>query len=263
MEIKNKKIIVTGAGAGIGQELTWQLISLGAQVIALDINEEGLKITKAKAALPDQVIIVPLNITDREAINKLAIDYPEVDIIINNAGIIQPFVNVDKLEMNTINKVMDVNFYGPLYLIKSYLPKLLNKSEAHIVNVSSMGGFFPFPGQTIYGASKAALKLFTEGLYAELLNTNVHVTVVMPGAIATNIAANSGAQMSTEATNGKMKMLSANKAAAIIIKAILKNKFQVFVGSDSKMMNLMYKLNAKGAIKYINKMMAKVMPKKQ
>jgi short-subunit dehydrogenase len=58
-----------------------------------------------------------------------------------------------------INKVMNVNFYGPLNLTKLFLPELLKRPAAHIVNISSMGGFFPFPGQTVYGASKAALKL--------------------------------------------------------------------------------------------------------
>ena len=70
-----------------------------------------------------------------------------------------------------------------------------DKSEQYIVNVSSMGGFFPFPGQTIYGASKAALKIFTEGLYAELEKTNVRVMIVLPGAMNTNITTNSNVKI--------------------------------------------------------------------
>jgi short-subunit dehydrogenase len=77
-------------------------------------------------------------------------------------------------------------------MTKTFLPHLLKRSEGIIVNVSSMGGFLPVPGQTIYGSSKAAVKLFTEGLNSELTGTNVHVMGVFPGAIGTNIAANSG-----------------------------------------------------------------------
>jgi len=77
-------------------------------------------------------------------------------------------------------------------MTKAFLPFFLKRSEAHVVNISSMGGFIPFPGQTIYGAAKAAVKIFTEGLYAELKDSNVNVTVVHPGAIATNITTNSG-----------------------------------------------------------------------
>jgi len=75
---------------------------------------------------------------------------------------------------------------------KLFLPLLLERPEAHLVNVSSMGGFIPFPGQTIYGAAKAAVKIFTEGLLSELKETPAKVTVVHPGAVATNITQNSG-----------------------------------------------------------------------
>ena len=72
---------------------------------------------------------------------------------------------------------------------------LKETAAAHIINISSMGGFLPVPGQSVYGASKAAVKLLTEGLYAELRETNVRVSVVFPGAINTNITTNSGVHM--------------------------------------------------------------------
>ena len=77
------------------------------------------------------------------------------------------------MEHDDIERVLNYNFYGQIYMTKAFLPYLLERPEAHIVNVSSMGGFFPVPGQILYGASKAAVKLFTEGLYAELIETNV------------------------------------------------------------------------------------------
>lgn len=260
MKAIDKKIIVTGAGGGIGRELTLQLLAKGSYVIALDINEEQLNITKDKAN-SNHLSTYVVDITNDESLNNFKEDYfkqnDHLDGLINNAGIIQPFVNVDKLEMSAINRVMNVNFYGPLKLTKLFLPELLARPEAHIMNVSSMGGFFPFPGQTVYGASKAAIKLFTEGLYSELLNTNVNVTVVFPGAIATDIAKNSNVDMGTSASNSKIKMLSPEKAAFEMIKGMEKNKFKLYVGSDSKLMNFMYTLNAKIAIKFINKMMSK------
>jgi short-subunit dehydrogenase len=261
MKVNEKRIIVTGAGGGMGREIVLQLIAKGAYVAALDINEQELNITKEKANNSDRLSLHVVDISSDDSLNKFKEEYfskySVVDGLINNAGIIQPFINVDKLDMNTINRVMNVNFYGPLKLTKLFLPELLKRPEAHIANVSSMGGFFPFPGQTIYGASKAALKLFTEGLYAELLNTNVHVTVIFPGAIATNIAKNSNVDLGMDASSSKIKMLAADEAARQIIKGIEKNKFKLYVGSDSKMMNLMYKFNDKSAIKFINKMMQK------
>lgn len=259
MELNNKKIILTGAGSGIGRELAIQLINKGAKVAALDINEAELNITKTMVKLPENITLHKVDVSSEESMYEFKTEYMslynnEIDIIINNAGIIQPFVTLDKLEDSAINRVMNVNFYGPLKLTRLFLNEIKNRPEGYIVNISSMGGFFPFPGQTIYGASKAALKLFTEGLYAELLGSNVHVSIVFPGAIATNIMKNSNVEM-IGASDSKMKMLSASKAASIIIKGIEKNKFQMFVGNDSKFMHFMYKLNPEKAIKFIKKQM--------
>jgi short-subunit dehydrogenase len=146
-------------------------------------------------------------------------------------------------------------------MIKAFLPELLKRPEAHIVNVSSMGGFFPFPGQTLYGASKAAVKLLTEGLYAELLETNVGVTVAFPGATATNISENSGIEMAgRDAESSSFPMTSAEDAAAEILAAIEKNTFQAFVGRDSKLMNFLYRLSPRRATRFIQKQMKAMLP---
>jgi short-subunit dehydrogenase len=135
------------------------------------------------------------------------------------------------------------------------LENMLNRDEAYIINISSMGGFFPFPKQSIYGASKAATKLFTEGLYAELLDTKVKVMVVFPGAISTDILKNSNVSVTTTKENSSYKMTSPEDTASQIIKGINKNKFKLYIGSDSKFMNFLYKMNSKSAINYINKKM--------
>lgn len=260
----NKKVILTGAGSGIGREIALELIKQGAYVNALDINFESLKETKKLSGESDKLSLYTVNIDDEAALNKFRDEYYKsndtVDILINNAGIIQPFVNFSELDKASINRVMNVNFFGLINLTQLFLPELLKRPKANIVNISSMGGFFPFPGQTIYGASKAAVKLFTEGLYAELLDTNVSVTLVFPGAIATNIMQNSNVKMkSTDSTKSSgMKMTSAIDAAKQILAGTEKNKFKIYVGTDSKMMNLMYKLNDKKAIRFIKKKMSQL-----
>ncbi len=259
MKVKGKKIILTGAGSGIGKELTVQLLSKGATVIGLDINKENLDKLKAEINNNEKLSTYVVDISNEKSVNdfvgEILKENESIDGLINNAGIIQPFVKVDKLESDIIDKIMNVNFYGPLRLTRLILPELLKRQAAHIVNVSSMGGFFPFPGQTVYGASKAALKLFTEGLYSELLDSNVKVTVVFPGAVNTNIASNSNVSTKTDESSGTYRMLSAKKAAEAIINGMERNKFQLFVGSDSKVMNFLYKINAKAAIRFVNKKM--------
>lgn len=189
MKAENKVIVVTGGGSGMGRELVLNLLGKGAKVVAIDINETALQETAKLAGSNTEALgLFVTNITDRSAVEslleKVINKFGHVDGIINNAGIIQPFIKVNELSYETIERVMNINFYGTLYLIKTFLPHLLTRPEAHIVDISSMGGFLPVPGQTIYGASKAAVKLLTEGLNSELTNTNVKVTVVFPEAFA-------------------------------------------------------------------------------
>lgn len=149
-------------------------------------------------------------------------------------------------------------------MTKAFLPYFLTRPEAHITNLSSMGGFLPVPGQTIYGASKAAVKLFTEGLRSELLNTNVRVTVVFPGAIGTNIAANSGVSISPNPENKNqqrsIKTLAPSKAAQIIMDGIEENRYRVLIGSDSVFMDFIYRVSPERAAKFIFKQMQSLLP---
>lgn len=268
MKLHGKTFVVTGGGSGIGRELVLQLLEREARVAALDINSAALKETLALSGENRRRCSIHVaNITDRNAIDKLAgsiiKEHGAVDGIINNAGIIQPFVKVKDLEIKEMERLFDVNFWGMVYVTKAFLPHLLKRSEAHIVNVSSMGGYLPVPGQSIYGASKAAVKLFSEGLHSELLNTKVHVTTVFPGATATNIAGNSGIAMDIEAETKKhpeIKMTTAAAAATNILSGIEKNKYHIFAGSDAKMMNLLSRLMPERAAKIIYANMRSLLP---
>jgi len=258
MKVHNKVIVVTGGGSGMGRELVLHLLSKGAKVIAIDINDATLQETVALAGSKKvSVSTFVVDITNKASVEELLKNalakHGSVDGIINNAGIIQPFVKVADLSYEVIERVMNVNFYGTLYMTKTFLPHLLTRPEAHIVNVSSMGGFLPVPGQTVYGASKAAVKLFTEGLHSELANTNVKITVVFPGAIKTNITKNSGLNVPREASaeNKSVKVLSPVRAAQLIIDGMEKDRYRVLVGNDAKIMDIFYRLNPKSAAKMI------------
>ena len=262
MKIAQKTIAITGAGNGIGRALALALLQKGARVAAIDISEQGLQQTEKEAgALSTQLSCHAMDITNKQQIPGLieAIlrRHGCIDGLINNAGVIQPFVTIKELEESDINRVMNINFFAVVYLIKGFLPHLLQRPEAHIVNISSMGGFLPVPGQSIYGASKAAVKLLTEGLRSELLNTGVRVTVVFPGAVDTEITKNSGVQppKMSEKEFKKYKSLSADTAASIILCGMEKNAFRVLVGSDAKFMDFLYRLWPKMAANYIQRSM--------
>ncbi len=259
MRVRDKVIVVTGGGSGIGRALVLLLLTKGARVAAVDLNPTTLAETVQLAgAAASRLSTHIVNVADRAAVMALPAQvlaaHGVVDGIINNAGIIQPFVRVKDLDEATIDQVMNVNFYGTVFMTKAFLPTLLARPEAHIVNISSMGGFLPVPGQTIYGAAKAAVKLFTEGLYAELRDTSVRVTVVFPGAVSTNIVSNSGLP-TMPVTNGKqgssIKPLPADQAAQMIIDGMERNQFRVLVGNDAQMMDRIYRLSPRLAVNLI------------
>lgn len=268
MNVNNKVIVVTGAGSGIGRALVLALVGKGARVAAVDLNPDTLNETFALlAGQQDKVSLHVANVADRKAVDALPGDvisaHGAVDGIINNAGIIQPFVRLNDLGYDAIERVLNVNLYGVIYMTKAFLPHLLKRPSAHVVNVSSMGGFFPVPGQSLYGASKAGVKLMTEGLYAELIDTNVRVTAVFPGAIATNIATNSDIAMPAgggDDTGQSFPMTSAEDAADTIIKGMERDQFQVYVGNDAKMMNLLYRLSPRRATRFMYNRMKGLLP---
>jgi NAD(P)-dependent dehydrogenase (short-subunit alcohol dehydrogenase family) len=268
MKVQNKVVVVTGGGNGLGRELVLALLSKGASVAAVDIHTAALEETLTLAgARRDRLATYTVNITDRALVNALPGQvisrFGTVDGIINNAGIIQPFVHVKDLDDAAIDRVLNVNLFGTLYMTRAFLPHLLARPEAHITNISSMGGFLPVPGQTIYGASKAAVKLLTEGLHSELQETNVRVTVVFPGAIGTNIAGNSGVDIGQHLKDmkGLPKMLAPAKAAQIIIDGIEHDRYRVLVGSDSRFMDTLYRLNPQRAARFIASQMRALLPK--
>lgn len=245
MKVQGKTFVVTGAGNGIGREVSLQLLLLGAKVAGLDLSQKGLDETSAKSN-SESFVGYAVDITKLSEVVKakqlISSKFGAVDGLINVAGIIQPFLRVNELSFEQITKVMDVNFYGLLNVTKTFLPELISRPVAHIANVSSMGGFVPVPGQSIYGASKAAVKLLTEGLHSELQGTGVGVTTIFPGGVATDIVINSGVmseeQMKQLAAKAgpERKSTSVSVAAKAIIEGIEKKKFHVLIGPDAKTM---------------------------
>ena len=262
MKLAGKVVVVTGAGSGMGREVALEALRRGAKVAAVDINESTLAETAALASAGERLRTYVVNVSDKGAVaalpGRVAGDFGHVDGLVHCAGIIQPFVKLVDLEDTAIERVFAVNWWGTLYLSKAFLPVLLARPEGHIVNLSSMGGFLPVPGQTIYGASKAAVKLMTEGLNSECKGTSVHVTVVFPGAVATNITTNSGVDIPVSpemAARAASRTLAADKAARIILDGMERNAYRVMVGSDAKLMDRLYRLDPRRAAGFIQRQM--------
>ncbi|WP_151526678.1 SDR family NAD(P)-dependent oxidoreductase [Serinicoccus kebangsaanensis] len=247
MQISHQTFVVTGAGNGIGREIALELLRREARVAAVDVREESLQETARLAGAGDRVSVHTVDITDRDAVQALPGEviahHGHLDGLLNVAGIIQEFVPFMELSGEAMRRVLDVNLWGTIHTAQACLPHLVERPEACLVNVSSMGGFVPVPGQTIYGASKAAVRLLTEGLYAELRGTAVAVSVVFPGAIGTDITTNSGVASpggggQERAESGAHRTLPPARAARIIVdEAVVKGRYRVTVGSDAAMLD--------------------------
>ncbi|MBU1019805.1 MAG: SDR family oxidoreductase [Firmicutes bacterium] len=261
---QERVFIVTGGASGMGRELVLELLKSGADVCAIDINEQGLEETRKLADVDKKrlstFVVDITNIKQVEELPQKVVSYHgKVDGIFNNAGIIQPMKKFEELSPAFVEKIFNINAFSVFNLTRAFLPEIMKSDEGYVVNTSSMGGFLPVPGQAIYGATKSAVKLFTEALYAELYNTNVNVSIVFPGAIKTDIAKNSGIEMKEgDLENSKIKMTSANDAAKIMLKGVKKEKLRILVGKDAWIMDKYYRLFPVKAIKLMQKMLASI-----
>lgn len=250
MRVAKRVFVVTGGGSGIGREVVLGLLDRGADVAAVDLSGTRLAETARLAATSESRLTThTLDLTDRAAVEGLPVTvvaaHGQIDGVINLAGIVQPFARTQDLDFNAIERVMAVNFWAVVTMSRAFLPVLLDRREACLVNVSSISALVPVPGQAVYGASKAAVKVFTEGLYGELRGTSVAVTVVFPGAVDTDILRNSGVSFprrASEAKAGGSKQVTAASAGVQIIRAIEKGTPRVRIGDDAHLLDRLSRL---------------------
>ncbi len=265
MQVSNKVFVVTGGGNGIGREVVLTLLSGGARVAAVDVRADGLaETTRLAADAADRISSHLVDITERAAVEALPEQvlaaHGQIDGLVNVAGIIQRFVRFADLPYEDIDQVLAVNFWGVVHTMKAFLPHLTARAQACVVNVSSMGGFVPVPGQTAYGASKAAIKALTEGLYAELLGSSVAVTVVFPGGVATDIVHNSGAAIPGRRTDpSRASITTAADAAGQIVGGIRKGSYRVVIGRDARLLDRFSRLLPLLATRTVAKRMASLL----
>lgn len=262
MQIKDKVFIVTGGGNGIGRQVVLQLLGRGAYVAAVDLNADALEETRALARAGDALSTHILSVADNDAVQQLPVAVEEIhgqiDGIVNIAGIIHRFAPLAELSRAELERIVDVNFWGTVNTTLAVLPALRERPMASIVNISSLSALLAFAGQGFYGATKGAVKQFSEALFEELLDTNVTVTTVFPGNISTNISGNSGVKMIT--TGGrKVRATTPEQTAREIVVGIEKGSFRVLIGSDARLLDRLSRLAPKRASLLIAKQMKSVM----
>ncbi|MGA2880997.1 MAG: SDR family NAD(P)-dependent oxidoreductase [Bryobacteraceae bacterium] len=182
MKTSNNTILITGGTSGIGFELATQFVHLGNTVIIT--GRDPVKLVAAQKKLPE-VHTLQSDVSDPQAIpplfDKVTKDFPELNILINNAGIMRT-INLHDTggDLEDITREIETNLNGPLRMVKQFLPHLKTREAAAIVNVSSGLAFVPFPLSPVYCATKAGLHSFTESLRIQLKNTRIKVFELAP-----------------------------------------------------------------------------------
>lgn len=187
----NKTIIITGASSGIGKELSIRLAEKNTKLVIAARNKQRLdEVANQCRARGSEVVVVAADVADKKACKKIVEDavksFGGIDILVNNAGITMwaEFEKVTNLE--ALEQIMQVNFFGSMYLTHYALPYLV-KSKGQIVGVSSLTGKTGIPTRSIYAASKHAMAGFFDSLRIELKEKGVAVTMIYPGFVSSEV----------------------------------------------------------------------------
>lgn len=191
--LKGKTCVVTGASGGMGAGIAATLIkNHGCTVIGIARNEEKMKrfVDELGPTYAQQFSYKLFDVSKKENWDEFVEELEEksiqVDVLINNAGILPKFKRFDRYSMDEIERAMNINFYSCIYSTRAMLPMLLKSSEPAIVNIDSGAALMSLAGTSIYSASKAALKSFTEALRNEFRG-KMYVGLVCPGFTKTDI----------------------------------------------------------------------------
>ena len=235
-DLQGRRILITGASSGIGEQLARQLAGEGAKLILAARSHDKLR--QLAQSLPGETLVVPTDLTkeaDRQNVLDQAVQhFGGLDILINNAGVASWAHFADSNE-EILRQVMEVNFFAPADLIRRAIRVLVDGKEPAIVNVASMCGRRAMPAWPEYSASKYALCGLTESLRGELARFDIDALLILPGLTASDFSHN------FLKTEGKAKIeftkgMDPKDVAIEIVASLKKNKTETWIGSDCKWM---------------------------
>lgn len=174
--------LVTGATSGIGKAITFALAGAGYQVIALGRSTTTLEQMQST----EGVRPLAMDLTDREAL-ATALEGEEIDVLVNNAGVIPPVTSFDLMDQSDIDTTLEVNLSAAISTTRLTLPGMLTRKRGHVFFTGSTAGQSPFPNMAVYGASKAAISSFASALRCDVSGSGVRVTEIVAGRVETNL----------------------------------------------------------------------------
>ena len=192
MSLKGRIALITGAGGGIGREISLSLAREGVKIVLFGGKtiEKLKKTQKLVTEIGGECIVVAGNLTDdnflKERFNEVLLKTGGIDILINNAG---KALNcpLEQTETKILDDIMNINFRVPYILTQLALPTLLKSDRASIINIASVVAHAGYPGQSAYTASKHALLGFTKSFAQEVFDKGVRVHAISPGGVYTDM----------------------------------------------------------------------------
>lgn len=241
----DKSVLVTGGSSGIGLAVSKALSTQGAHVWMLARDEDKLgkaleEVNLVRTNADQQCGFVIADVADYSQVHSALDQHIETaglpDLVINSAGVAHPGY-VEELDLDIFRWMMAVNFFGTVNVTKVVMSGMLERGSGHLVNISSLAGVLGVYGYTAYGASKFALRGFSDALRAEMKPKGVDVSIVYPPDVDTPQLEyeNQHKPRETKALAGSGGLLSAEDCARAIIKGIKKNKYIILPGLESKL----------------------------
>lgn len=193
MSIQDQIVLITGASSGIGEAIARVFAAAGAKLILVARRQERVEqLADELHKFTSAIHFLPLDVCDRfsveSALTNLPASWSSVDILINNAGLSRGLDKLHEGSFQDWEEMIDTNIKGLLYLTRLIVPGMVNRDRGHVVNVGSTAGHQTYPNGNVYCATKAAVRVISEGLKQDLLGTPVRVSCVDPGLVETEFS---------------------------------------------------------------------------
>ncbi len=221
-------VAITGASVGIGEAMARAWAAKGASLTLIARRKDKLESLAKDLGSNVYVHELDLSISDRatEWIAPAEKNLGPIDVIVNNAGI-QHIEPADLAVPEEGEKLLRLNVFTPLRIVRALLPGMLARKSGTIVDIASMCAITPMPGMYYYNASKGALACASEGLRGELRGTGVHIVTVYPGPVATDMGTTGLAKYESTWASRLSPMGNANDLAKLVVRAVEKKKARI------------------------------------